>query len=348
MSYVYWMAALAGEKPKMFTDDPQPGFYRSGIYEKQKDKARKRVGWNPVAIFLMSGTDLVAVVGQTTVVDRDKINELWSYAAGNPISEEWYRAVAERGEGWPDSHETVPSIPVANSSATVDRTEALIQNRKQALDVIAADVLDPAGKISRDIDDCTMQIIKYAKIDSDELSAKARSLQNRFLDLRGDAKREYDKLNDPLLAEQKRIREIWFPLRDLADAGSVALKTAMGRWEDEKRAAARLAAEAAERAAREHAEQVAAAAKANQPAPPPPEPAKSNVPAPAAQIRGGAGRAASVSVALFVTAIDDTKVFEQFKGNPELTALLTALAQKAVRAGIPVPGATVEEKSVVR
>lgn len=332
--YQYWKAALAGDKPKMFTDDPQPGFYRCGIYEKQPNKARKRIGWKPVAIF-NAGSILAAVTNGSAETDRDKINELWSYVAGNPISEETYRAVAERGEPWPDSHETVPSIPVANSSASFPTPEG-------------ATGASPQNVISDQIDECTTQIIKYSKIESDEQSAKARSLQNRFLDLRGEAAKHYESANRPLLKQQKKLRETWFPLQDLADAGSTALRTSMGRWEDQKREAAKLAAETAERAAREHAEATRKAAEANQPAPPPPEPAKSNVPAPSTQIRGGTGRAGNVGTKKVVTAIDVDAVFKQFRDDPRMVEFLTDMAQRAVKAGLAVLGATVEEKADVR
>lgn len=325
--YAYWQAALAGEKPKCFVDSPECGFFRKGVYEKQDGKARKRVGWSPVAIFL-NGAELVAVIGGNTETDRDKINELWSYVASYPISEETYRAVAERGAGWPDDHETdaPPKHPTPEGATGTS----------------------PENVLADQLDECTKQIIKYAKIESDEQSAKARSLQNRFLDLRSEAAKHYETANRPLLEQQKKLRETWFPLRDLADAGSVAMRTAMGTWEDTKRQAAKLAAEAAEKATREHAAAALKAKENNQPPPPPMVSAKSNVPPPASQIRGGPGRAASVSVAVFVTMIDEDAVFKQFKGNPELTAMLTALAQKAIRAGIPVPGATTEERSVVR
>lgn len=328
-TYEYWKAALAGEKPRMVVDQPELGFYRKGVYEKQENKARKRVGWTPVAIFVGSEGTMTAIVGGATMpsqvmVDRDKLNELWSYVAAYPISEETYRAVAERGEQWPDSHENGEAAPAAPAGET------------------------DAARIDREISDCTKQIIKYAKIESDEQSAKARSLQNRFLDLRGEAKKAYDKENEPLLTKQKALRELWFPLRDLADAGSVAMRTAMGTWEDTKREAAKRAAEATEKAARDHAEAVTKAAAANQPAPPAPEPVKPNAPAPATQIRGGAGRAGNVGTKKIVTAIDVDKVFAQFRDDPRTLEFLTDMAQRAVKAGLAVPGATVEEKADVR
>ena len=319
MNYDYWRKALAGEKPKMFVDEPQVGFYRKAVYTKEPNKAAKRTGWTPVAVFLtpdanMQGV-LTAVIGNRQETDRDKINELWSYCAANPISEETYRAVAERGEPWPDSHETVPSISVANSTS-----------------MLWPLVLSDGTKIERheaigaDLEEASKHLAKFAVIESDEQSSKARSLQQRFLDLRGEAKKHYDALNDPLLAEQKRIRGIWFPIRDRADEAATKLREAMGKWEDEKRKAAKVAAERAEAG----------------------QPAASNVPPPSPQIKGGTGRAASVKVETVVTSIDVDKVFEQFKTAPQVVELLNILAQKAIRAGIPVPGAVTEERSVVR
>lgn len=339
MSYEFWKQSLAGTKPKMFVDDPQLGFYRRGVYTKEPNKRAKRVGWMPVAIYSAAGvlTAQVGCDGEAAVIsDRDKINELWSYCAAYPITEEVYRAVAERGEPWPDSHESPLDDIKAPGAA------------KAAKAVIEAN-MSPAEKIAAEIRACQELLPKYATIESDEQSSKARSLQNRFLDLRGEAKKHYEAANRPLLDQQKALRAIWNPLQDEADAASVALRTAMGRWEDTKREAARRAAEAAEKARREHEEAAAKAAAANQPAPaPPPEPEKPNTPPPASQIRGGAGRAASVRVETIVTDVDVMKVAEQMKDHPDLKKCLMDLATRAIRAGIPVPGATTEERSVVR
>jgi hypothetical protein len=49
-----------------------------------------------------------------------------------------------------------------------------------------------------------------------------------------------------------------------------------------------------------------------------------------------------------VTEIDVDKVFQVFKERPEVVMLLSDLAQKAIRAGLTVDGATWEEKSVIR
>jgi hypothetical protein len=72
------------------------------------------------------------------------------------------------------------------------------------------------------------------------------------------------------------------------------------------------------------------------------------MPAPAAQIKGASGRAASVRTKKVVTKIDLLKAWEQFGGMPEVYNLLMNLAQRSVDAGIPTPCATVEEKADVR
>ncbi len=112
-SFDYWRAALAGEKPKMYVDFPQCGFYRKGVYERgitrkgvfipQEGANSKRIGWEPVAIFMNEGV-MTGRVGDADLTG-DALNELWTWVSGQPISEEDYRAVAERGETWPTTKE---------------------------------------------------------------------------------------------------------------------------------------------------------------------------------------------------------------------------------------------------
>ena len=95
----------------MFVDDPQCGFYRKGVYERgitrngvfipTEGANSKRIGWEPVAIFIAG--DAPVMVGRVGDHDLtgDDLNELWTWVAGNPISEETYRAIAENGETWP-------------------------------------------------------------------------------------------------------------------------------------------------------------------------------------------------------------------------------------------------------
>ena len=93
----------------MYVDTPECGFYRKGVYQRgiirkgvftpQEGANSRRIGWEPVAVF-MNGDVMTGRVGDTDMTG-DALNELWSWIAGNPISEETYRAVAEHGEAWP-------------------------------------------------------------------------------------------------------------------------------------------------------------------------------------------------------------------------------------------------------
>ena len=327
--YNYWKAKQGIEyppeygPPQSYEDAPCAGFYRKGVYEKVPDKRSKRVGWEPVAIWFADG-QMHALVGNKPA---DPVS-IWTFVCGNSIPEAWFRTVSENGEGWPDSHDAAPALP--------DEPQPAAEQ-------------SPAEKIAATVKADVAMIPKYTAIDSDEMASKARSLQNKLLDSRGEAAKAYEAANRPLLDQQKALREIWFPIRDAADAGSKELATAMGKWNDVKLAAAKLAADTAAKLAREHAEAARKAEAANQPPPPPPPEVKPNTPAPSAQIRGGAGRAASVKQEKFVTEIRDIKeLFEQFKSNEEVRALLTALAQKGLRAGIDVAGVDWEWRSVVR
>lgn len=103
--YAHWRAALAGEKPPIFVDDPKCGFFKKGVYARgitrkgvftpQEGSHAKRIGWAPVAIFMDVGGVMVGRVGNDEFYG-DALNDIWNSVAGSPISEETYRAIAER------------------------------------------------------------------------------------------------------------------------------------------------------------------------------------------------------------------------------------------------------------
>ena len=344
------------------------GFYRLPRKEPKLDaKGRsngqsKIVGYEPVAVTILEG-ELKIFIGDRDAGSR---GEWDSSFLTHPISEEVYRAVAERGEPWPDfaqicdrcgrqlgaNHACLPEPDgktIAqmreenpNFDRDLERTFAMAdaaEERKKA---------EPQIAIKQRLDALKGQVSAFAKIESDEQSSAARGLQARFLELRGEAAEHYEKANRPLLDQQKKLREIWFPIRDEADDAKTVLGDAMGAWEDVKRAAAKRASDEAARQAREHAAAVAAAEAANRPAPPPPGPERPNLPMPTAQIKAAGARTANVKLLKIVTEIDVDKAFSQFKAAPEVREVLMSLAQRAVTAGLPVDGATIEERSKVR
>lgn len=318
--YAYWESALAGENPKMFVDDPQNGFYR------RKTSKGPNAKYQPVAIW-NEGQN--ARVGDTDIAG-DAVRELWNWIAANPISEETYRAVAERGEPWPDAHDPSKNMPTTHPVPD------------------GAMGTSPENVLAMHIAEAKAGISQYAKIESDEQSAQARSLQSELLGLKGEVIKLHKAEKEPHLDAGRAVDRKWFPLRDDADAGAIQLRSAMEDWEDWKREQARKTQAEADRIAREHAEAVRKAEAANAPPPAPPPIVKPNAPAPAAQIKGASGKAARVKVKQVVVSIDEDKAFAMFKGNAELSALLMALAQKAIDAGMPVPGAITEERSTIR
>lgn len=320
------------------------GFYRRPRKEPkvnakgQNNGQWKIVGYDLVAVTIMDGVFAIIINGHTAESRGEgDLNFL-----SNPISEEVYRAV-ERGEPWPDftpSTAAEPAMVQVDESGIGAIMDAVAEERASK---VSADEILRANLAGLKLD-----LPQFAKIESDEQSSLARGLQAKFLELRGEAAGHYEAANRLLLEQQKALREIWFPLRDEADAGKTALGDAMGAFEDFKREATRRAQAEAERKQREHEAAVAAAEAANRPAPAPPPEVKPNVPAPSAQIKAPGARAAKVSVVKAVTEIDIDKAFARFKTEPEVRNVLMALAQRAVTAGLSVDGAVVEEKSKVR
>ena len=84
------------------------GFYRLPLTEPaiskvtgQPNGRRAVIGYEPVAYYEHGGK-LCGRVGQRDMSD-DQIVDLWTHVVSNPIPKDWYRAVAERWENWPDA-----------------------------------------------------------------------------------------------------------------------------------------------------------------------------------------------------------------------------------------------------
>lgn len=340
-SYDYWRAAVAGQKPKMFVDDPQLGFYRKSVNERNAKGNSRRVGWTPVAIYPVSG-GIAAMVGETTILNkRDEINELWTWVAGNAISEEWFRAV-ERGEPWPDAHDS-------GKNKSAEPIKDLSQDGETGKPLALADVKElPEQKLARELAEAKAGVSKYDKIDSDTMAGQALSLKNEITTLAGKLNKIRETLVRPHVDAQAEINGRLNPIINDAKAQTVLLRDRMGAWEDFKRVQAAKAQALADAKDREHADKVRTAEAANEPPPPAPKPVAPNAPPPSSQIAAAVGRKANVSVKKFVTSIDLDKAFAQFRNEPAVYACLIALTQRAVDAGLQVDGATIDERSVVR
>jgi hypothetical protein len=180
---------------------------------------------------------------------------------------------------------------------------------------------DPAKDIKAKIAEAKKAVTQYLKIESDQDATRAQSLRSLLTSLKGEVIKLHKKEKEPFLEEGRDCDRKWFPLRDAAEAGALQLRTAIEDWEFAKRKAAKAAEEAG---------------------------VKPNMPAPAAKISGGMGRAANAKPYIAVVEIDVEKVFQQFKESTEVYEVLIGLAQQAISAGIAVPGAKTEEKVRVR
>jgi hypothetical protein len=106
VTYTYWQRALAlvgdcgklsraqvAEIGPVSEDDPQPGFYMWPSWRGSEPK--------PVAFWHEDGQIRCAVGGEIYAYP----SEAWVWALKTPITEETYRAVAERGEPWPSKEQ---------------------------------------------------------------------------------------------------------------------------------------------------------------------------------------------------------------------------------------------------
>lgn len=319
--YTYWRTALAGEKPKMFVDDPQLGFYRKPIRERDAKGNNKTVGYDPVAIFIPGGGEMIAQIGhERLVVDRDKINELWSWVAGNPITEETWRAVAERDEPWPD-FQPMETVPAANRE--VPKSDNAPPD--EPLDVQHATAVDNAIAAA----------IKTVTNEAD--AAKALGSKNRIAELRLAADKAGKAIYEPIYRQYTAEQKKWSPIVARAQAEEKRLNTEILTFREKERQ--RIAKEAAEAEAKRIAEEernaraADRAIAAGEPEPPPvttpaPEPAAA---APIVPTYGT--RKLKEDLKKFIVIDDLHAVFVQFKGHQEVVDLLTKLAQAELNAG---------------
>lgn len=332
-AYQFWtdsLAWLAGPqttpRPAIINEYPQAGFYRM-----KRSKA-----WVPVAVWPAASGSLGFKFGHEVVGEQIGI-EQWPYYAANPITEEIYRAVAERGEHWPDADPTVAAILAAPAAPKV------------------ADA-DPVDEIREQITAALAGVAAYSKIEGEASNVKSAGLRNLLLKLSGEADKGGKALYEPHYRKYKEIYDKWNPLVKLAADGALKIRRAQEKYQDDKREAARIAqqrAEAEQRRLEQEARDAAIQAQIDgRPSPEPvtiaPVVAESNMAAPDIQIRPTFGRASAVRTFELVTAIDAGKVFEHFKTHPDVVGLLTKLAQAALNAGIDVPGVTHETRTQIK
>ncbi len=308
--YEYWRNALAGNFGPIHDGDAHDGFYR---------KRRYRGGpFAPVAIFHHDGEQVALVDGQSA-----DPTEIWSYVCQHPVSEEAYRAAAE-GKGWPDLDEGV-----AEQSATRHNS----------------DPIDDLEALNDQIEGALERLSEYETIDSDEKQAKAQSLRARLNELSREADKRRKAEKQPHLNASKEVDAKWQPLVKSAKFGADAVAQAMSAYETEKLRQQREIEPAAEAAENE----VKTVDLVEDPTGPVGNSSQSvSEPAQGHTIRGGYGRGASVVVVKTVSEIvDQAALYTFLSDHPDLRRCMLQLAQRAVSAGLDVPGVCIEEEAKV-
>lgn len=348
--YAYWMAALAGEKPRAIVDQCELGFYRKGVHQRDGNGNNKRIGWQPVAVF-MDGDVMTARIGNEADgrdVTGDSLGELWSFIAGNAISEETYRAVS-RGEPWPDARpKTSPELDTA-LSALLSMGNIPAANRDVAKDDNAAEILAellPEVAHATAIDNAISAAIK--KVTNETEAAQALGSKNRIAELRLAATKAGKAEYEPPRQEYERLYGVWNPPVKRAEAKEKELNTIilMFRESERKRIAKEQAdADAKQRDLDEANERAAQRAIAAAEPEPPPIVETVEQPAPLAPIAPTYGtRKLKEEVHQILESVTDfDAVYGFLKNEPKVKALLTELAAAKVKAGFVVPGVVTRE-----
>lgn len=354
----FWRRSLAGEKVPVFETEPNAGYYRKPITEQTPGGATKKIGWEPVA-FWYEDNNLFCRIGNRIPLVNEQAHPVWLWVAKYPIGEDLYFDVVDNGAPWPDmsapmaqpspdrvAHENwqdtvAKEAEVAGLGHNNPPADALAEMREQIESAIGA----TAGlKISTPIEAGTAQGWR-ARLN--ELSKNADNNRKRERAPHDAAVEEIENRYRPLIKPPKARAD---ELRDMLDEYA----TAMRKHAQAEELARQQAQRDAEAAAAAHAQaaqdrlKAAAEDRPLPPLPPPPPPPPPPAPAPMSQIKGAAGKAATVTMEKFAIVTDWMMLATHYSGNSELRAVLQKLADRDAKAGLQVPGATIDEKAKVR
>lgn len=302
-----WRTLLAGNAIDTDPNEPFTGYYRM-----RRGKGGRLV---PVAYWRVDGALMCMVDGRQ--IDELRAVEIWPYCVKQPIPHDWYLAVTERGEPWPDMdaavHEQIAPGRGHNQGPS-DEAEIL----REQIEAAKASVGD------------------YQTISDDATAARAQSLRSRLLELARTADKTREAAKKPHLDASKAVDAKWQPLVKMAKEAADMVARAMSAFETEKLRREREEQRKAEEAARK-------AAASGKPVPIAPVPSA----VPATPIKGAYGRAAAVKLVKVAAVVDQDKAYAFFRTSPEMIALIQKLSQRAVDAGQDVPGVVAEEQRKV-
>lgn len=381
MSWDRWRERLAqkeaGQKitvPTFLSPGPEDeGFYRKPITEPELNKqgktnGRKRiVGWEPIAYFLQDGT-LVGVINNRDMTPNE-IDGLWSWCVQHPIRENWYRAVSERGESWPDAEKGVvapvcercrgdrfvsgayPDLPdepcpKCNADAPSGAERVRLTAREITRDDNKPPELLPEIAHATAIDNAISAAIK--KVTNETEAAQALGSKNRIAELRLAADKAGRAKYEPPFAEYKRLYGVWTPPVKRAEAKEKELNTIVLTFRESERrriAKEQADADAKQREIDEANERAAQRAIGAAELEPPPIVETVEQPAPLAPVVATYGsRKLKEEVKQILESVTDfDAVYAFLKNEPKVKALLTELAAAKVKSGFVVPGVITRE-----
>jgi hypothetical protein len=321
----WWQSALEnpreiGKSLKVSVDSPEVGFFKTRYKGKQ---------WEPCALWQDEDGKWIALRNGKPV----DAMALWNWVCRTPVSaEEYERALS--GNGWSDDDPVVAAaIGIGhNVGSDIDALRDQIEAAKEGADA-------------------------YYGIENDAQAGRAQSLRARMNELAGEADKKREELKKPHFEAGKKIDKEWMPLIKEAKAVADMLRQRITDYETlklrerQRLEAERQRAEQERLAEEERARETARLAlEAGRPVvvPPAPAPLPPLPPAPETTLKGNYGRAASIGVEKVIAEITDMDaLFQWLRNDPDMTAYLLYLAQRAVKAGHEVPGVRIEERARV-
>jgi len=312
--WAWYQKALAnpaeiGKSLIVHESDPQQGYYRT----------RQKGGqWEPVAIFYPEGSDqLVAYRGGREIRD---INTLWVWCCRYPIAFEAYEK-AMAGGGFDDE----PPAAVGHNSGVDDPFEAikleLAGEKETAEGFLKGEVksqadADKAGIWAKRFTDLAKRIDNLREAVKAPHLAKCREIDGEYKPVEAEAKDWATKLKrhvEPFLLEQKRKADE--AARKAREEAERQRREAMQAQDEEAKAAALKAAQEAEKAAE-----------------------VKNASA------GRTGARVSIRTEKRAKVVDYHAAAKALvdANHKDMLATIDQLAQRAVKAGVPLAGVEVE------
>lgn len=277
---------------------------QAGFYRARNKKAGKD---DPIAIWFDDAGEALAVRWGAQVNPDD----VWTYCCKSPITEEVYRGVIASGH-WPDDIEVMIGRGSNNPPPGAEEADEI----QSAIDAALAELAKPAE----------------TQTDCDRLA----NHRDRLARLYKAQEQERKDKKQPHMDAAKAVDEAYKPiLTRIEDAGS-KIKKAITAWllkEESRRRA-----EALEQMKKDEEARKAAAA-ANQPAP---------APTPLPEVErpkaGTTGRATALRTHKSAVITDYAAALQHFAETAEVREVIQTLANRAARAGVPVPGCDIKEE----